>query len=228
MTYKDQTLLIDADDTLWETNVQFERVTEAFAALMTPFGCEAGAVRETVDRIERKNISARGYGMRSFLHSLEEAFALLAGRQAGMQEEEEIRRMGRLFQQPELIDGVPETLDYLSGRHHLHLFSKGDHGEQAEKFNGSGLQGHFDGWDIVPEKDAGAYREVVARHGWDSSRVWMVGNSPRSDINPALEIGLNAVFIPAKLKWNFEQEEIRPGSGNFLQLESFSQLKEHF
>jgi len=32
--------------------------------------------------------------------------------------------------------------------------------------------------------------------GFDKSRAWMIGNSPKSDINPALEAGLGAVFVP--------------------------------
>lgn len=228
MRYQNQTLLIDADDTLWQTNVQFERVAGAFTDLVAPLGCPPARVRETVDRVEQQNIRVRGYGMKSFLRSLEEAFVLLAGRQPQDHELNEIRGMERHFQQPDLLAGVAETLEYLSGRHHLHLFSKGNRDEQVEKFNGSGLQDHFDGWDIVPEKDAGAYREVIARHGWDASKVWMVGNSPRSDINPALAIGLNAVFIPAAITWEYEDEQIRPGTGELLRLEKFSDLREHF
>ena len=228
MHYQDQVLLIDADDTLWETNIQFEKVTEAFAVLVAPFGHRVEEVRDTVDRTERKNISQRGYGMSSFLLSLEEAYALLAGRSPDEHDRDAIRQMGRFFEQPKLIDGVPETLEYLSERHHLHLFSKGRQDEQTERFNGSGLQHRFSAWDIVPEKDAAAYTEVVARHDWETSRVWMIGNSPRSDINPALAIGLNAVYIPAAISWSFEEEEIRPGDGTLLCLKSFTELRDKF
>lgn len=228
MRYRDQTLLIDADDTLWETNIQFERVTEAFAALVAPFGHEPEVVRDTVDRTERKNIGERGYGMRNFLMSLEEAFQSLAGRPPHDDEAGEIQLMGRFFEQPKLIEGVPETLAYLAERHHLHLFSKGDQDEQAGKFDGSGLQYRFNGWDIVPEKDATAYRQVVSKHNWKPSEVWMIGNSPRSDINPALEIGLNAVYIPAAISWSFEEEDIRPGRGTLLRLKSFAELRDRF
>jgi putative hydrolase of the HAD superfamily len=56
----------------------------------------------------------------------------------------------------------------------------------------------------------------------------MVGDSPRSDINPALSVGLNAVHIPADHRWEFEEEEIRPGPGRLLVLDSFRQLQDHF
>lgn len=228
MRYHKQTLLIDADDTLWETNIQFEQVIAAFQDLVAPLGHDPVSVRRQVDRIDRKNIPVHGYGAQKFLRSLEEAYLVLAGERAEESTRLEIQRLSGFFSQPRLLNGVAKTLDYLSARHHLHLFSKGDQEEQVGKFNGSGLQSHFHGWEIVPEKDAEAYRRLVARHGWPLETVWMVGNSPHSDINPALAIGLNAVFIPSKLNWDWEHEVICPGGGCLLRLERFRDLQNHF
>jgi putative hydrolase of the HAD superfamily len=129
---------------------------------------------------------------------------------------------------PNVLEGVLETLDYLSGRHRLILFTKGEAAEQAAKVERSGLQIHFDAIEIVPEKNADVYRELVNRHHVVKSRGWMVGNSPRSDINPALEAGLNAVFIPHPATWALEHEEVRSGAGRLLILTNFSALRDHF
>jgi putative hydrolase of the HAD superfamily len=56
----------------------------------------------------------------------------------------------------------------------------------------------------------------------------MVGNSPRSDINPALNVGMGAVFIPYDHTWELEIEEIAAGNDRFLQLERFPELTRHF
>jgi putative hydrolase of the HAD superfamily len=56
----------------------------------------------------------------------------------------------------------------------------------------------------------------------------MIGNSPKSDINPALEAGLNAVYIPHAQTWRLEHQEISPGPGRLLVLERFSELRQHF
>jgi len=45
---------------------------------------------------------------------------------------------------------------------------------------------------------------------------------------PALEAGLNAVFIPHPHTWNLERCEIRPGEGRLLTIERFADLKNHF
>ncbi len=57
---------------------------------------------------------------------------------------------------------------------------------------------------------------------------WMIGNSPKSDINPALEVGINAVFVPHEHTWRLEHDELRMGTGRFLRVERFAELKEFF
>ena len=57
----------------------------------------------------------------------------------------------------------------------------------------------------------------------DPERTWMVGNSPKSDVNPALAAGLNAVFIPHAHTWVLEKEDIREaGPGRLLRLSGFA------
>jgi putative hydrolase of the HAD superfamily len=56
----------------------------------------------------------------------------------------------------------------------------------------------------------------------------MIGNSPKSDINPAIEAGLRAVFIPHPHTWVLEQQDIRPAGGRLLHVERFSDLRTIF
>ncbi len=242
MRHQRKILLIDADDTLWETNALFECTIAAYMELLAPLGYDPQTIRQEVDRTEHRNIQQRGYGTRSFLLTLEEVYLKLArrggqarhGGQVGRRAEdkvlEEIRRLSRiLLPVPHRVfDGVAQTLAYLKPRHRLFLLTKGNAEEQSAKLAASGLEGFFHGCEIVAEKDASTYDELVERHGWSRPEVWMVGNSPRSDVNPALAAGLNAVFIPSQVTWDYENEEIRPGRGRLLELEQFGDLQEHF
>ena len=225
-----ETILIDADDTLWENNVYFEQTIEEFLTLLEPFGYPREYARHILNETERRNIRQHGYGVRSFGRSLEETYMKLAGHQAERQTVENIhQRVAELERTPpNVLEGVLETLDYLAGRHRLILFTKGEAAEQAAKVERSGLQIHFDAIEIVPEKDAATYRDMVNRHHVVKSHGWMVGNSPRSDINPALEAGLNAVFIPHPATWALEHEEVRSGAGRLLILMNFRALRDHF
>lgn len=236
MRHQRKILLIDADDTLWETNALFERTIAAYVELLAPLGYDPQTIRQEVDRAEHRNIQQRGYGTRSFLLTLEEVYLKLARRgvQAGQRAEDkvlkEIRRLSRiLLPVPHRVfDGVAATLTYLKPRHRLFLLTKGNVEEQSAKLAVSGLEDFFHGCEIVAEKDASTYNGLVERHGWSRHEVWMVGNSPRSDVNPALAAGLNAVFIPSQVTWDYENEEIRPGGGRLLELKRFGDLQEHF
>jgi len=225
-----QTLLIDADDTLWETNLRFERTLAAFYELLIPLGYSQEQVFREVDRAERARIPHGGYGEGKFLVTLEEVYRQLAGARAEESCVEQIRALSRHLHEAPLrvLDGVRETLAYLAPRHRLLMFTKGETEEQARKVEASGLGDYFALREIVPEKNAAAYRALVERDRLNPAEVWMVGDSPRSDINPALAVGLNAVYIPSAHKWEYEHEEIRPGNGRLLILECFRDLRDHF
>jgi len=224
------TLLIDADDTLWENNVFFERVIEDFISLVEPLGYARDYTRRILNETERRNIRQHGYGVRSFGRSLEETYLKLAGHMAKRNTVEQVARMVRELEStpPKILDGVPETLAYLSSRHRLILFTKGEAAEQAAKVERSGLQGFFEVIEIVPEKDVTTYTGLINRHRIVKSHGWMVGNSPRSDINPALQAGLNAVFIPHHATWELEHSELLSGTGKLVIVSTFRELRHHF
>src|SRR3979490_2997910 len=77
-----QTILIDADDTLWENNVFFEKLIEDFITLAGSVGYTRQYVRHILNETERKNIRQYGYGVRSFGRSLEETYLKLADQMA--------------------------------------------------------------------------------------------------------------------------------------------------
>jgi putative hydrolase of the HAD superfamily len=224
------TLLIDADDTLWENNVFFEQTIEEFLTLAEPLGYSREYARRILNETERRNIRQHGYGVRSFGKSLEETYMKLAGQMAQRRTVEQIKGLVAGLEKipPKLMEGVPETLDYLFRKHRLILFTKGQAAEQAGKVERSGLQKFFAAIEIVSEKDAPTYAGLVDTHKIVKSHGWMVGNSPRSDINPALQAGLNAVFIPHSNTWALEHEELQSGTGRLLVLAQFRQLRDHF
>jgi len=227
-----QTLLIDADDTLWENNVYFERAIASFISFLNHHEYSPEQVREVLNEVERECIISHGYGLHSFAHALAQTFERLAVEPLTPALRETILGFTHaIAEHPmEIRPGVEPTLDYLAGRHCLVLMTKGDRKEQAGKVERSGLKRYFDAVEIVAEKDPAAYRNLVEKHGWPSLSTWMIGNSPKSDINPALAAGLNAVHVPHHETWVLEHEDVvqpTPPS-RLLVVESFAELKEHF
>ena len=227
-----QTLLIDADDTLWENNIYFERAIASFISYLDHRIYSAEQVRERLNSIEHATISAHGYGLRSFRRSLVTCFEQLTDHPITPDKHNRIVSFAQSIadQEIELLPNVAETLADLATRHRLILVTKGDHAEQTEKLRRSGLAPHFSAVEVLPEKHNAAYRSLSAHHGCEASTTWMIGNSPKSDINPAFAAGLNAIFIPHDFTWALERENINhpPANRQFLELAHFADLTTHF
>ncbi len=225
-----QYLIIDADDTLWENNIYFEQAFDEFVEYLDHSTLTPTEIRAVLDEIEVVNAKIHGYGSLNFGRNLRQCYEHLVEREVRAEDLAAVMSFAeRILDCPmEVIEGVPETLAYLVSRHDLTLFTKGHPEEQKLKIDRSGLGTHFGHTAIVKEKDVAAYRRLVEERGIDPERAWMMGNSAKSDVNPALEAGLNAVFIPHPHTWRLEREEIRSGKGKLLRVARFAELKEHF
>jgi putative hydrolase of the HAD superfamily len=227
-----QTLLIDADDTLWENNIYFERAIADFTSFLNHREFTPRQVREKLNEVEREAIRKHGYGLNGFVQALVDTFERLSIEPLTPALRETIHGFARtIAEQPvEIIAGVEETLAYLSPRHQLILVTKGDRLEQSGKLKRSGLERHFQSVEIVFEKDVPAYKSIVQKHSLEPTITWMVGNSPKSDINPALGAGLHAIFVPHDQTWILEHEELcrPPANCRLLVLDRFAQLCENF
>ncbi len=223
-------LWIDADDTLWENNIYFERAFAEFADYLSHSHYSRVQVRELLDEIEHVNNRLHGYGSANFARNLEQCFERHCERGITGADRARIRRLGHdLFHHPlELIEDVEETLAYLAGRHRLMLCTKGNPEEQQSKVERSGLARHFDHIRVVREKDLECYRALAIERGVSGRDCWMIGNSPKSDINPALAAGLGAVYIPHHHTWHLEHEPVPDNHARLLVLDGFGALQLHF
>ena len=227
-----QTLLIDADDTLWENNVYFERAIARFISFLNHHEFSPEQVREVLNDVERECVVKHGYGLQSFSHALVDTFEQLSVAPVTPELHAQIISFAHsVADHPiEFLPEVPQTLEYLSQRHRLILLTKGALEEQTGKIERSGLKKYFEQTEIVAEKNSAAYHALVEKHGLACELTWMIGNSPRSDINPALAAGLHAVFVPHGDTWILEHEEVNaaPEPQRLLIVGRFAELREHF
>ena len=227
-----QTLLFDADDTLWENNIYFERAISAFVSYLDHRIHTPEEVRDHLNHVERATIKAHGYGVKSFRRSLIACFEQLTDQPVTPEKHARIVSFAQSIadQEIELLPGVASTIAELAARHRCILVTKGDEVEQRDKLRRSGLEAQFAAVEVLPEKTGEAYRVLVHHHSCDRDRTWMIGNSPKSDINPALAAGLHAVFIPHDFTWVLEHEVVdQPPPGQHLfELASFAALTRHF
>src|SRR5205814_6941563 len=149
-----QTLLIDADDTLWENNIYFERAIAGFISFLNHHEYSPARVRGVLNEVERECIITHGYGLHSFAHALVGTFEKLAVEPLTPALHETLNGFAHaIAEHPvEIIAGVPDTLDYLAERHHLILMTKGAIAEQSGKVERSGLKDYFSAIEIVEKK----------------------------------------------------------------------------
>jgi len=227
-----QTLLFDADDTLWENNIYFESAISSFISYLDHRTHTHEEVREHLNHVERATIKAHGYGLKSFRKSLIACFEQLTDQPVTPEKHERIVSFAQSIadHEIELLAGVPTTIADLATRHRCILVTKGNDAEQRDKLRRSGLAPHFVAVEVLPEKNGEAYRALAEHHKCDRDRTWMIGNSPKSDINPALAAGLHAIFIPHGFTWVLEHEVVNlpPPGKHLLELASFADLSRHF
>jgi putative hydrolase of the HAD superfamily len=227
-----QTLLIDADDTLWENNIYFERAIASFISYLDHRVPSPEEVRERLNACEHATIAEHGYGLKSFRRSLVACFEQLSDEPITPEKHDRIVSFTDIVAEHEidLMPGVAEALPELASRHRCILVTKGDPAEQQAKLERSGLTPYFFAIEVLPEKHEDAYRSLAAHHVCDAATTWMIGNSPKSDINPALAAGLNAVFIPHDFTWVLEHEVVnQPANGQrLLECKRFNDLTRLF
>jgi putative hydrolase of the HAD superfamily len=225
-------LIFDADDTLWDSNIHFLEAEAAFLEILGTCGVDSRAeICTAIRRHEIDIIAELGYGRRPYLLALHRVLRELLPLSQHDAIAVELERIGAqlLGRRCELLPQVEPTLRALVQRHRLLLFTKGQPQEQLAKLEHTGLGALFWRVGIPLEKDQSAYRLLMAQAELDPARTFMIGNSPRSDINPALRAGLRgAVLIPHPYTWELECEELEIAEDRLVTITTFSQLLELF
>lgn len=202
-----EVVFVDADDTLWENNRYFLAVIREWTRFMTGLGVGPERATAELEACEDRNIPRTGYGSAPFAASLTDAFERLVpepdpttqGRFEHLRWwcERGIRDHPIL-----LLAGVETGLARLAESRRVVVLTKGRDGEQRAKVARSGLLPLLDGTLVVPEKRTTTYVEACRRLAVPVERAWMIGNSPRSDVNPARTAGLRTVLVPHEAPWH--------------------------
>jgi len=206
-------VIFDFDDTLVITNDLYDKarlqVFDVFRSLGFTGEEEWAAYLEEADL---KRVAETGYLSHAcFPQAIDDTYRHFAARSGKNADEEQGKALMQLgwqvhFTRPTCIEGAVELLEALHGKVRLFLLTQGDADTQEQRLQGSGLLPYFDGYAVVRKKDTAAYRQFIERFSIQPSTSWMVGNSIRSDINPALSVGLQAVLFRFST-WSYDRAE---------------------
>lgn len=203
-------VVFDGDDTLWSTEPLYDEARSAARAIVAACDLDVERWEALERRFDVENVLHLGYSPQRFPTSCVQAYEAVAAdarRSPDTSISERIRAAASsVFERdPPLLPGALETLSVLRARDvRLALLTKGEHDVQLRRIERSGLAALFDVIEIVPEKTPEAIRFVTATLGVQPTMAWMVGNSVRSDILPALAAGLHAIWIEAHV-WEHER-----------------------
>ena len=207
-------LIFDGDDTLWRTMPLYDGAKRQFFQLMRREGFPAVEVRGYFEDRDRRNVRTLGFSKRRIGVSMLQTyrhFARLNRQPVRKSVDFQITAIrNKIFdQQPKLAPFAISVLGSLAPAYRLVLLTKGSKVIQLRRISTSGLRRFFEKVFVVKQKNNATFKEVLHALHTVPSNAWSVGDSVRSDINPALRGGLNAIWIPGS-NWNYESDFLLP------------------
>jgi len=174
-------------------------------------------VKARFETIDHANVSKLGFSKERFPRSMRDTYSALCteyARPFDKETDDFVQKIGSaVFQaSPRILDGVTTVLSKLQANNvRLILATKGDREVQEKRVQISGLRSYFDSVHILSDKGLKEFVRLIQTESVPIQNGWSVGNSARSDINPALAAGLNAIWIPRET-WVHEEAEVAVSS----------------
>lgn len=226
-------IIFDADDTLWENNIYYLQAANDFFRLLSRAGISQSEVEKDFDELELKVVRERGYGSDNFVFILRKIFEKYYSKNGHKINHDQFNSIIDTFsrhpkRKPALFPNVLETMEYLKYGYTLYVLTKGDFEEQSGKIKLSGVCDYIEDYFVPHEKNDHTYTDLINRHSWKPEETCMVGNSPKSDINPALRTGMYAIHIPYRDTWKLDKEPIDEKNDRLMILNAFSDLRNIF
>lgn len=223
-------VLVDFDDTIVDTAPRFQDARRRLFRRLAAAGFGEDEVsRIHHERVDPGMLAKHGLGPGRLVHSFPETYRLLcedAGRDPDDRLLEELVHLARAVAgTPPLMPGAIEALRRVAEVHETVVYTQSGEPEyQMECVREAGALDvvGIDRVVVTDVKTAARLRETLDLFGVDDPReAWMIGNSMRSDVNPALEIGANAILIEIDDPWH--HDEVEPVGSGFERVRSLAQ-----
>lgn len=207
-------LFFDLDDTLIKCSGYFYDVEDVVAKKILEYNKQYtyDEIRIKFNEKQFENLEKHGYGPANFECSLMQVAYEMIGYeffsdniQSFIKKESEILYNGDI----ELIEGAKEVVEYLYDKgYEMSIITKGMEDVQTKRVEGLSIKNYFKDYHIVKHKLKEDYEELLKEYKLEPQNCYMIGNSPKGDINEAKKAGLNTIYIPNEHTWNYEEEQI--------------------
>ncbi|MDQ0109613.1 putative hydrolase of the HAD superfamily [Chitinophaga terrae (ex Kim and Jung 2007)] len=221
-------IAFDADDTLWVNEPYFQETEDKFCSLLEDYLPKHSASQELF-KTEMANLDLYGYGIKAYILSMLETVLRVTGNLVNPEILHKVIQYGQeMMNKPiELLDGVEEVLQALSGKYRLVVATKGDLRDQERKLRNSGLEKYFHHIEIMSDKKEKDYHKLLKNLGCSPDHFLMLGNSLKSDVIPVLAIGGHAIHIPYHITWEHERIDYNVEDPRFYKVDSIREILQH-
>lgn len=215
-----QQVIFDLDDTLVQCNIYFDEVLDEFTEMLLVWLDDSRVteadIRSKQTEIDIAGVEQMGFVSTHFPHSLIETYRYFCDflqREPNLAEEDRLMKLGMSVYEREIepYPGMVETLNLLRSQgHELYLYTGGETAIQQRKIEQMRLADYFEERIYIRRhKNVEALEEILRSRSFDRKRTWMIGNSLRTDIAPALAAGINTIYIKHPNEWSFNLIDLK-------------------
>lgn len=185
-------ILFDGDDTLWRTTPTYDRALTRLGCMLAENGIDAAEGIAWAAAHDVVQAQTMGYSMHRYPATLRDTSVHFLGQ--GEHAAAALQFGYDVFADiAEPTGDAAEVLELLSRTHRLALLTAGETTVQEKRIRDFPFSHMFDAVRIVPRKDVSVFTVFAHDFGMDPATSWMVGDSLRSDVVPAVGAGFNAI-----------------------------------
>jgi predicted acylesterase/phospholipase RssA/FMN phosphatase YigB (HAD superfamily) len=191
-------IIFDADNTLWQAETLYNQARQRLCSYVAEH-CEAS--KEEIERFQRSTDKSLepvyGYSAARFARSFEDTYKNFVP----APEADALRHVRKLAEdvfanKAEPFDGVELVLRSLhQAGFKLGLITAGEEWVQRKRLGEFHLEGIFHAVAIVERKSAETFKNFCSVYKAELDHTVVVGDSLRSDIEPAKKAGLKAILV---------------------------------
>lgn len=205
-------LLVDGDDTLWYTQPMYTEALEDYFWLMEQLGFRRKMAEQYQLSINLDFVRDNGFQVNYFGQTFVDAYDKMArflNRETHDLIRHTLKTLGDTVYTriPQKMEYADDFLDIAGCYYDLILYTAGNEETQLRKARANGLLDYFKLAWVVGDKTPEVLGAYIDAFEVDRASVTVIGNSLKSDINPAIACSVRAIHFDNPT-WTFDQTEL--------------------
>lgn len=191
-------IIFDGDNTLWNVEELYDNARMEFCIWMTTLGFEYLDVEYHQRTHDAELYKTMGYSKLRFNQSFIDTLLFFYKSPSSEQMHYVNQIAQKVFNtKAKEAEEVKRVFNSLKNTFKLALFTAGEMEIQRKRIDDFSCSSDFDSIKVVCIKDIYEFNTLIYENNIDVLTSWMIGDSIKSDILPAVESKLNAILVKA-------------------------------